>query len=75
MNSELRYGERDLPIERSEPLTGSISAEEAELAVAGLLILPTEPCNPNVLLKFGPPARLKSTKNIGDLISEDRDAV
>ncbi len=31
-----------------KPLTGDISAEEAELAAAGLLTLPAEPFDPNL---------------------------
>ena len=51
-----------------------ISAEEAELAAAGLLTLPSVPFNPGVILEFGPPARLKSKKTIAEIVSEDRDA-
>ena len=51
-----------------------ISAEEAELVAAGLVSLPSEPFNPDVILKFGPPARLKSKKTIAEIVSEDRDA-
>ena len=41
---------------------------------AGLVSLPSEPFNPDVILKFGPPARLKSKKTIAEIVSEDRDA-
>lgn len=66
--------DRDLPIARIEPLTGDISAEEAELAAAGLLILPAEPFDPDAILRFGAPARLKSKKSVSEIISEDRDS-
>ena len=65
--------DRDLPIARIEPLVGGISAEEAELAAAGLMTLPSKPFDPDVILKFGPPARLKQGTKISDTISEDRD--
>jgi antitoxin (DNA-binding transcriptional repressor) of toxin-antitoxin stability system len=66
--------DRDLPIARIEPLTGDISAEEAELAAAGLLILPAEPFDPDAILKCGTPTRMKSKKSVSEIISEDRDA-
>ena len=66
--------DRDLPIARIEPLTGDISAEEAELAAAGLLIFPPEPFDPEAILRFGAPIRLKSKKSVSEIISEDRDA-
>jgi prevent-host-death family protein len=66
--------DRNLPIARLEPLAGDISAEEADLAAAGLLRLPSEPFDPHVILKFGPPARLRTKKHVSDIISEDRDS-
>lgn len=50
------------------------TAEEADLAAAGLLILPAEPFDPDAILRFGAPVRLKSRKSVSEIISEDRDA-
>jgi prevent-host-death family protein len=64
--------DRDLPIARLQPLSGDISAEEAELAAAGLLIVPTAPFDPDAIRKLGA-VRMTAKQSISAAISADRD--